>query len=220
MTEIRKFFEQEFYKVFKQRDLHAIRGMLDEAYILNNELYSRNTFLQETEIGRKDVRAHILRAAIAKVAKLYCSKGILPYTFATPSNSIGNCRHIELKFRNNTLFIARVDYPGSVPCKAQYRPTVPDIEYDLFDQNQKPLSCDEQSIDVFLATYGDVDRESFRFGDIGILGEGSWLFSMPLKQGVYRYSEKKESEMLLVELTEDAEKEIREDEQNEKGAAQ
>lgn len=220
MTEIRRFYECEFFKVFRQRDIHAIRGMIDEAYVLNNELYTRNTFLQETEIGRKDVRAHNLRAAIAKVAKLYCTKGILPYVFTTASNSIGNCRHVELKFNNNTLFLARIDSPGNIPCKAQYRPTVPDFEYDLFALNQKPLLCEEQPIDVFLATYGDIDRESFRFGDIGILGGESWLFSTPLKQGVYRYIEKKESDDLLVELTENAEKEIGKDEKNEKGEAQ
>lgn len=200
IIEFEKYYEQEFFKVFKKRDIYAIRGMLDEAYVLNNELYSRDTFLNDTEIGTKDVRAHILRAAIAKVARLYCSKKILPYDFATPVNTIGNCRHVELKFNDKTLYLARIDYPNCVPQKAQYRPSVPSLQMNLFDYQE----VDEKSIDVFLATYGDGGNDEFKFGNIGILGEVSWLYSCPLKQGIYRYITKTEQEEILVELTETA----------------
>jgi len=214
MTEFRKYYECEFFKAFRKRDVFAIRGMLDEAYVLVNKLYSAKTFLNDTEIGTKDVRAHNLRAAIAKVAKSYCTKGILPYNFAMRPNNIGNCRHVELQFNSNTLYLARIDCTNSVPQKAQYRPTVPDREWNLFEEIKL---VEEKPIDVFLATYGDGGEEKFKFGTIGILGEVSWLYDHPLVQGAYTYTSPKEKEDILVELTESAEMEIGKDEKNAEG---
>lgn len=210
MDEIYKHYEYEFLKSFSKNDVHAIRGMLDEAYILNHELYSRNTFLNDTEIGMKDVKAHNLRAAIAKVAKLYCSKGIFPYKFATPLNLIRNCRHVELSFSQKTLYLARIEYSNSRPRKAQYRPIVRSRQENLF----YPQETIEESVNVFLATYGDGGADEFKFGDIGILGEVNWLYSCPLKRGVYKYISKSEKEEILVELNESA---LREGEDYEKG---
>ncbi len=206
--EIEEHYKRLFFKVFKKRDTYAIRGMFDESYTICNELYSRNTFLNDTEIGIKDIRADILRAAVAKTAKLYCKKGILPFDFTTPPNSIGNCRHVELRFGDKSLYLARVDYPSCIPKKVQYRPCVPSLQMNLFYDFQHDK---EESIDVFLATYGDSGANKFKFGNIGILGEVSWLFAYPLQQKMYRYITRTEKDELLVELDDSI---IREDEDN------
>lgn len=198
MTELEEYCKSEFLKTFRKQDIHAIRGMFDEAYMINNKLYSMDTFLKETEIGLKDVRTDNLRAAIAKVAKLYCTKGILPYKYISPPNTLGNCRHIELRFDKKALFLARIEYPSCVPKKTLFRPAMPNMEIDMFTEQEEI----RRPINVYTATYGDGGADEFRFGKIGILGEISWLYSYPLVRGAYKYISQSEEEEILVDLAE------------------
>jgi len=189
-------YEKRFSQVFKKKDIHAVRGLFDEAYVLTNLLYAEKTFLIETEMGLIDIRPHILRASIATVAKEFSKKGYLNWRFSLALNKQKNCRHIELHQGDKILYIARVGGAERIPAKALYRKS---IEQDLFN----PTKDEEEDINVFLATYGDNGNSRFMFGKLGIHGIETWLYQKALEEGPYKaitVTTKHKKEELLVDL--------------------
>lgn len=188
--------------------------MIDEAYVMTNQLYSQsNVFLSKNIIGLKDVWAPILRVAIVEAAKIYVKKGALAFELKIRPNEIKNCNHLELHRDAKTLYVARIESVYSLPRHAQYRPITPNFEDDLF----VPRAFEDREIDVFVATYGDGGKHEFQFGDIGILGERTWLWAQPLIQGAYVYTSKTEKEEMLVDLADSVIREIGKDEKNAEG---
>lgn len=213
MTDAYEFFQKQFVKEFSNNDIHAIRAMLDLGYEKADYLYSldqKNNCLIDTAIGKKDIWADILRAGIASAAKFFCKKGILLFEFQLKSNSCNNSRHIELYRDGKTLYFARTEYPDYIPPKALYRPTYNNIQENLFWA--KPLAPKE--INNFVATYGDNGEHAFQYGKVGILGEKSWLHSVPLVGGAYKMLSKSENEVVLVDLEENFVKFLEKDDIN------
>lgn len=179
---------------------YALRGMFDEAYDLTNRLYGQVDWIGNTIISQKDIRAHILRAALANTAKLFCSKGTIPFIFREETNTIGNCSHIELIGKRAIILPCRVSHPSELPAYSIFRNNYTQyLNMDsLFPEYQK-----KSNVKYVAATYGDRGTSSFKFGKIGIPGEATWIDSLPLEQGPYMvFSTKEEKEELLVGIKE------------------
>lgn len=214
IIDIYEYWKGKFWDNLKKRDIHAIRAVIDEGYLLTNEHYAmKDSFLNETEIGLKDTRAHILRAAISASAKRFHKKGALDFEVRIISNSVRNSRHIELRRKSKKIYIARINYHDSIPKEANYRPITPNFEDDLFE----PKTFIDRDVDSFVATYGDAGKKEFQFGDIGIVGGKGWLYTEPLIRGMYTYTTKTEQDEMLVSLEESLAKELEGDEENAEG---
>lgn len=208
---IYEYIQKQFSNEFSKSTIHAIRAMFDFGYEQADYMYNvdnNNNCLISTDIG-KDIWADILRAGIAASAKFFCKKGILPFEFYTKLNSSQNSHHIELHHSDKILYVARIDYASCIPTKALYRPTYNDIQENLF----YPSNQNFNEINVFVATYGDNGKHYFQYGNIGILGENSWLLSSPLERGAYRAS-KSEQDDVLVSINEEFKKSLEKDENN------
>ena len=94
------FIEQKLQtahlSVFTSDVQAVLPSLIFEAQDLCNEAYD-TVYLLKGTILAKDLRAHILRIAIGIVAKKYCDKGLLPWSYSIELNSAKNCRHIEMK---------------------------------------------------------------------------------------------------------------------------
>lgn len=208
------YFQQQFRNRFKTQRIHAIRAMVDSAYENADKLYhgslDDNLFCA-TLIG-KDIWADVLRASIACAGKVFCKKGILPYRFATPENLARNIHHVRFDAVDDaySLYLARVEYPQENPHSALYRPKYNDIRISLFDNNDKP----EKRVDTFTATYGDGGDHVFKYGNIGILGENSWLYHESLDSGAYQYTTKQDNDDMLVEFDETFKKFLEKDDES------
>lgn len=194
--------KKQFKKLFQSQDIHCLRAAIDSAYEAVEQLYTSQVmenFLLDTIIGQKDVRPHILRAAIASFTKKYCQKGYLEFLYTEESNKAKNCRHVRLEKDNCSLYIARVEWPEEIPHKALYRPTIGDIEINLFE----PTKWEPNKISTFTATYGDRGKNTFQFGNIGVLGSSNWWYCEPLDRGAYSVISDNDEEEVLVELNEE-----------------
>ena len=202
MFDLRNESQCQFKKLFHPRDIHAIRAMIDDGYEAVKELYAlriTDNFLLDTHIGRHDIRAHLLRAAIASSAKKYCQKGVIGFSFSEEPNAAMNCRHIKLSKDDSSLYLARVERHDEIPHKTLYRPVVGMVQGNLFEETDWNLG----KINTYTATYGDGGEEYFRFGNIGILGESNWWYCEPLEPGAYKVFSKQEKGELLVELNDE-----------------
>ena len=202
MFDLRNESQRQFRKLFHPGDIHAIRAMIDDGYEAVNKLYTlaiTDNFLLDTYIGRRDIRAHLLRAAIASSAKKYCQKGVIDFLFSEVPNAAMNCRHIKLSKDDSSLYLARVERPDEIPHKTLYRPIVGMVQGNLFEEPDWDL----EKIKTYTATYGDSGDDCFRFGNIGVLGESNWWYCEPLELGAYKVLSKQEKGELLVELNEE-----------------
>lgn len=182
---------------------YALRGMFDESYDLVNKLYSDTKWLSKTEICKFDIRTHVLRGAIAEIAKLFCEKGIIPYSFSEKPNAIVNCSHVELLGASSVLLPCRVETPRALPTYSIFRDNY--TEYYNMD-SLFPEFYKESEIKYLAATYGDYGTQTFQFGVIGIPGKSKWIDWKPLEQGPYRMFVTKHEEIdLLVGIREQLE---------------
>lgn len=196
-----EYHEAHLKAAFPQEVRNAIRGMFDEAYTITNELIQREKWLTENPVAR-DIRPDILRAASARTAQLWCSKGILPFHCSFPTNSIKNCHHVELNGEDVILLLARVDAPSSIPPSSTFRDNIFDISIPLF--SEYVIEKNPNIKQGFLATYGDRGQNEFQFGRVGIPGAKSWLAALPLERGPYGYISAKDHDEMLVELLDNA----------------
>lgn len=207
--------QQQFEREFPPERIHAVRALIDLAYESADTLYRYQpndgiNLLRATNMG-KEIWADILRASIAYSAKIFCEKGILPYTFETQMNCAHNCHHLRLYNKDGRLYFARTQYNRDIPRKALYR--VSDIiQTRLFDEE-----ASIKKIETYAATYGDGGEHEFRYGRIGIPGEKDWIHSKPLEVGGYQYPTKKEENEILVQLDETYKELLRRDEKNNGG---
>ena len=189
----------EFIKVYPIPIRKKLANMIKEAYVLRDECINRNAMIASTEIGRFDLAAHLLRAAMEKVAKEYCNSGILPFTCDAEKNKARNCRHLELKAGNVRTFFARASIASQKPGRVKYRPI---IEYNIFtdlDPYEKDIS-----IDTYLVNYGDRNGQ-FEFAGVGIPGQSSWLYYQPLDLTVpdFKLLTESKKDEILVEIIEE-----------------
>lgn len=211
---VEEYYKQKFWRFFDEQDIHAIRAVIDEGYSLTEILYSAKgaEFLKNTAIGTKDVRPHLLRAAIAYSAKFFQQKGALAFETRIRNNTSKNSRHIELIRHGTRVYIARVLYPGSLPIEADYRTSSTNFNDNLFDP--KPIEDKDDKDIVYIATYGDGGKDKFCYGNLGIMGRKSWFYSEPLTPGIYRYVTKNEEEQLINDVTESFQKQLEKDDDN------
>lgn len=192
------------------KERYAIRGLFDESYDLTNQLYQKVKWLGSTTIGEKGIHADILRGAISHIAKLFCQKGILPYQFIEPPNTIGNCNYIALHGSKAIILPCRVEKEEAIPRYSIFRHNY--TEYyntgSLFPEIQE-----ETIIKYIAATYGDNNYYEFQFGRVGIPGNREWIDSIPLTRGPYKtFATNQEKEKILVEVKEQISEGINDDE--------
>ena len=179
-----------YLSVFTSDVQAVLTSLILEAQDLCNEAYD-TVYLLKGTILAKDLRAHILRIAIGIVAKKYCDKGLLPWSYSIELNSAKNCRHIEMKFGTASIYCAKARSSLTKPKSVKYRP---DIEINLFTKQMPP-------IDTFLIAYGE-NKNGTIFSSIGIPGEESWLYVKPLdmKRNATVNNQEENEKELLVEL--------------------
>lgn len=187
---IEQKLQTAYLSVFTSDIQSVLPSMILEAQDLCNEAYATVFLLKETKLS-KDIRAHILRIAIGIVAKKYCDKGLLPWSYSIELNSAKNCRHTEMKFGAATIYFAKTRSPLIKPQAAKYRP---DVEINPFTEKVPP-------IDTFLITYGETKNGTI-FSSIGIPGEESWLYVKPLdmKRNATVNNQEENKKALLVKL--------------------
>lgn len=212
----RESIQHQFKQAFPPERIHAVRAVIDLAYESADALYKyqppdgRYNFLRATDVG-KGIWADLLRASIAYTAKVFCEKGILPYTFETQLNCARNSHHIRLCNEGIYLYFARTQYRKDIPKKALYR-GIDLIHSSLFDEKS-----DIKKIRIFAATYGDGGEHEFRYGCVGIPGEKNWIYYEPLKVGLYQYPTRQEKNEILVQLDEKFKEQLRKDKKNNGG---
>jgi hypothetical protein len=187
-------------EICPNRVRYGIRGMFDESYDLVNKLYTDNKWLTRTNICKKDIKSDVLRGAIADIAKLFCEKGIIPYTFLEQPNTIHNCAHVELKGKSSVILPCRVENSSAMPTYSIFRNNyIENYNMDsLFPELQK-----QSKIKYLAATYGDNGVPNFQFGRVGIPGKKKWLDWLTLVQGPYKkFVTKHEEKELLVGIKE------------------
>lgn len=191
---IEQNLQTAYLSVFTSDAQSVLTSMIFEAQDLCNEAYATVYWLK-TALA-KDLRAHILRIAIGIVAKKYCDKGLLPWSYSIELNSAKNCRHIEMKSGTSTIYCAKARSPLSKPKSVKYRPVV---EINLFTEQMPP-------IDTFLIAYGE-NKNGKIFSSIGIPGEESWLYVKPLamKRNTTVNNQEENKKELLVELIDELE---------------
>ncbi len=179
-----------YLSVFTPKVQDVLLSMLFKAQDLCNEAYDTVYLLKGTTLA-KDLRAHVLRIAIGIVAKEYCNKGLLPWSYSVELNSAKNCRHPEMKSGTATIYIARTRSQLNKPKSVKYRP---DVEINIFTNQTPP-------IDTFLIAYGETSNGEL-FSSIGIPGEESWLYVKPLdmKRTITVNNQEENKKELLVEL--------------------
>lgn len=187
---IEQKLQTAYLSVFTSDVQSVLPSMFLEAQDLCNEAYDTVYLLKETKLA-KDLRAHILRIAIGIVAKKYCAKGLLPWSYSIEFNSAKNCRHTEMKSGTATIYFAKAKSPLNKPKSVKYRP---DVEINLFTKQIPP-------IDTFLITYGE-SKNGKIFSSIGIPGEESWLCvkTLDMKRKVTVNNQEENKKELLVEL--------------------
>lgn len=187
---IEQKLQTAYLSVFTSDVQSVLPSMILEAQDLCNEAYDTVYLFKDTPLA-KDLRAHILRIAIGIVAKKYCDKGLLPWSYSIELNSAKNCRHTEMKSGTATIYFAKTKTPLNKPKSAKYRP---DVEINLFTQQIPP-------IDTFLIAYGE-NKNGTIFSSIGIPGEETWLYVKPLdmKRNANVNNQENNKKELLVEL--------------------
>jgi hypothetical protein len=187
--------QNSYENIFTNDVKLAVASAVVDAYTLRQQFYQTTTLLLTSELAI-DVSAHILRIALEKVFRKYCKNGRLPWCFNTQLNVAKNCRHIELKIGNATIFLARSSCPFKKPKKVKYRP---DLEYDMYTETFPPIT-------TFLIAYGEY-KNGTPFVTIGIPGIDDWLYAHPLdltavkpQSNAKTSTSKYESKDLLVEL--------------------
>lgn len=106
--------QNSYENIFTNDVKLAVASAVVDAYTLRQQFYQTTTLLLTSELAI-DVSAHILRIALEKVFRKYCKNGRLPWCFNTQLNVAKNCRHIELKIGNATIFLARSSCPFKKP---------------------------------------------------------------------------------------------------------
>ena len=160
--------QNNYENVFTNDVKLAVASAVIDAYTLRKQFYQTTPLLLGSELA-VDVSAHILRIALEKVFREYCKNGLVPWCFNIQLNAAKNCRHIELKIGNATIFLARTSSPFKKPKKVKYRP---DLEYDMYTETFPPIT-------TFLIAYGEY-KNGTPFATIGIPGIDDWLYAHPL----------------------------------------
>lgn len=78
---IEQKLQTAYLSVFTSDVQSVLPSLIFEAQDLCNEAYDTVYLLKVTTLS-KDLRAHILRIAIGIVAKKYCDKGLLPWSYS------------------------------------------------------------------------------------------------------------------------------------------
>lgn len=160
--------QADYQKIFTSDVKLALALAVKDAYSLRQQFYQTTPLLITSELA-VDFSAHILRIALEKVLREYCKNSLLPWDFTIQLNVAKNCHHIELKFDNATIFLARTSSPFKKPKNVKYRP---DLEYDMYTETFPPIT-------TFLIAYGEYKNET-PFVTIGIPGFKNWLYAHPL----------------------------------------
>lgn len=160
--------QKDYENIFTNDIKLAIASAVTEAYSLRQQFYKTTPLLLASELA-VDASAHILRIALEKIFREYCKSGRIPWCFNIQLNAAKNCRHIELKIGNVTVFLTRTSCPLKKPKKVKYRP---DLEYDMYTETFPPIT-------TFLIAYGEY-KNGTPFTTIGIPGIDDWLYARPL----------------------------------------
>lgn len=200
LFDVNDFLKCEFDKNFNLATKKNIASLLIEAYKLRDECLHAEPILSLTEIGSKDLAAHLLRPAIEKTARIYCLTGKLPFSFLLNLNKAKNSRHILLESPLSTVYFARTQTAWEKPRRVKYRPVV---EMDLFSETN--ALEEDPHVNTFLVNYGDAKERGLSFAGIGIPGARGWLYYESLDLRVVEKQEMlqpEQHEEILVQLIE------------------
>lgn len=172
-----KHYKEMIKEIIPEEERLRIRQIIDHGFELVNQFYVRkeNRFLCNP-VGN-DLRAHLIRSAIAFCAEReYPVEGNRFFSYIYKGNAIGNCHHIELKSATVTVLFALANSPNDTGNDSIYRHNVMEnLQQNLFEEEER-----EENINALVVTYGIASSDEPNFVVLGIPEKKGWRGSIPL----------------------------------------
>lgn len=172
-----KHYQEIIKKLIPEEDMLLIRQIVDRGFSIVNQFYTHKDNRSLCNPVGNDLRADLMRAAIAYSAEqIYPSEGNGFFKCTYKRNTIGNCHHIELEGAEVTILFALANSPNDMGNDSIYRRNVMgEYQQSLFEKIDT-----KENIKALVVTYGIASSDEPNFVILGIPGKKGWCGRIPL----------------------------------------